>query len=86
MKKIFLAILFFATTTIALAQAEKQDDRQEVDLDKMQQEPQQPTQVNLERAVRIEAQRVQNEKAAAKAAKKRARKLAREKTKQTVVK
>jgi hypothetical protein len=85
MKKIFLALLFFATTTIALAQVEKQDDRQEVDLDKIQQEPQRPAQIAQERAVRVEAQRLQNEKTATKAAKKKARKSAREKAKQPVV-
>lgn len=81
MKKLFLAILFFATTTIAFAQAEKQDERQEVDLDKIQQEPQQPAQMDMERSARVVAQRLQNEKTAAKAAKRKARKLAREKAK-----
>jgi hypothetical protein len=85
MKKIVLALLFFATTTIAFAQVEKQDDRQEIDLDKIQQEPQQPVQIAQERAVRVEAQRLQNEKTATKTAKKKARKLAREKAKQPVV-
>jgi hypothetical protein len=82
MKNIYYALLFFATTTIAFAQVEKQDDRQEVDLDKIQQEPQRPAQVIMERAAKLEAVRLQNEKVLTKAAKKRARKEARVKARE----
>ncbi len=81
MKKIFLALLFFAGTTLALAQVDKVDDRQETDQDKIQQEPLLPAQINLERNSRIEMQRIQNEKAATK----RAKKIAREKAKENGV-
>lgn len=76
MKKLFLAMLFFAGTTITLAQVDKQEDRQENDQDKIQQEPQRPAQLNLERTTRIEAERIQNEKNAKRAAKKLAKKNA----------
>ena len=85
MKKLFLALLFFAGTAMALAQAEKQDDRQEVDQDKIQQEPQRTSQLQLERAARIEAQRLENERVAKKAVKRAARKAAKEKAKQAAV-
>ena len=41
-----LVILLFAGISIASAQVEKQDDRQENILDKIEQEPQRPTQVS----------------------------------------
>ncbi|MCZ8198208.1 MAG: hypothetical protein O9267_11435 [Flavobacterium sp.] len=82
MKKILLAILFFVGLTTMQAQTERQEERQENDLDKMQQEPPRPAQANMERAVRIEAQKKQNEKDA----KKRAKKLAKQKAKQPAVK
>ncbi len=81
MKKLFLALLFFAGTTVALSQVDKVDDRQETDQDKIQQEPLLPAQINLERNTRIETQRIQNEKSATK----RAKKLAREKAKEESV-
>ena len=76
MKKLILSLLFFAGTAIAVAQTEKQDNRQEADLDKMQQEPQRPTQVQQERAARIESERLHAEKVALKKAKKQAKKQA----------
>lgn len=85
MKKAMLVILFFAGITFSSAQVEKQDDRQENILDKIEQEPQRPTQVRLERSAKIEAQRIQDEKKAEKKAKRLARKLAREKARQPSV-
>ena len=35
MKKLFLCFIFFAGTVVATAQAEKQDNRQEADQDKI---------------------------------------------------
>jgi hypothetical protein len=57
MKKLFLPFLFFAGTMVVIAQAEKQDYRQEADQDKIQQEPQRPAQLNTERNARISAKR-----------------------------
>ncbi|WP_309613906.1 hypothetical protein [Flavobacterium sp.] len=85
MKKLFLGVLFFAGTTMALAQVEKQDDQQEAIHDKIEQESQPSAQVTQERNTRIEAQRIENEKAAKRAEKKVAKKLAREKAKQRAV-
>ncbi len=82
MKKILLTIFFFVGVTSMLAQTERQEERQENDLDKMQQEPPRPAQANMERAARIEAQKKQNEKAA----KKREKKLAKQKEEQQAVK
>jgi hypothetical protein len=62
MKKLWIAMLFFAGTTIALGQVERQDDRQENDQDKIDQQPQSPDQVLQERRARVEAQSVQYEK------------------------
>lgn len=69
MKKVLLTLLFVTSSTIALAQTEKQDDREETDQDKIQQEPQRPTQVDMERSIRIDAQRQLNEKRTKKIAK-----------------
>ncbi|WP_396146473.1 hypothetical protein [Flavobacterium sp.] len=89
MKKAMLMILLFAGISFSSAQVEKQDDRQENILDKIEQEPQRPTQVRLERASKIEAQRIhaekKDEKRAEKKAKRLARKLAREKARQPSV-
>jgi len=85
MKTAFLIILLFAGITMASAQVEKQEDRQENNLDKIEQEPQRPTQITVERASRIEAKGIQDEKNAEKKAKKIARKKARDKAKQPPV-
>jgi len=82
MKKAMLVILLFAGISFSSAQVEKDDDRQETILDKIEQEPQLPSQVTLERSAKIEAQRIQDEKRAEKKAKRLARKLAREKARQ----
>ncbi len=74
MKKLVLSFVFFAGTAIAVAQVEKESDRQEVDQDKIQQEPPRPAQMDQERAARIEAQRTYNLKIEKKKAKKLARK------------
>ncbi len=76
MKNLFLGMLFFAGTTMALAQADKQDDQQEVIQDKMEQEPLPPAQVRQERSARIEAQRIENERVVKKAEKKVAKRQA----------
>lgn len=81
MKKIILSLLFFAGTAMAVAQTEKQDNRQEADLDKMQQEPQRPTQVQQERAARIESERLRAEKVALKKSKKKSKKQAKKEAK-----
>ena len=78
MKKIFVSILFFVGIAVGIAQVEKEGDRQETDQDKIQQEPQRPVQIDQERAARIEAQLVYNEKNEKKKEKKLARKEARE--------
>ncbi len=85
MKTAFLVIFLFLGITMATAQVEKQDDRQENILDKIDQEPQQPSQITVERASRIEAKRTQDEKKAEKKAKKIARIQARDKAKQPPV-
>ncbi|KAB1157747.1 hypothetical protein [Flavobacterium luteum] len=85
MKTAFLVILLFLGITMATAQVEKLDDHQEIILDKIDQEPQQPSQISVERASRIEAKRTQDEKKAEKRAKKIARKQARDKAKQPPV-
>jgi hypothetical protein len=74
MKKLILSFVFFAGTAIAVAQVEKESDRQEVDQDKIQQESPHPAQRDQERAARIEAQRTYNLKIEKKKAKKLARK------------
>jgi hypothetical protein len=74
MKKLILSFVFFAGTAIAVAQVEKESDRQEVDQDKIQQELPRPAQMDQERAARIEAQRTYNLKIEKKKAKKLARK------------
>jgi hypothetical protein len=51
---------------VVIAQAEKQDNRQEADQDKIQQEPQRPAQLNTERNARISAQREEEERIAKK--------------------
>jgi hypothetical protein len=79
MKKLFLSMLFFAVTSICFAQVEKEDDRQENYLDKIEQEPQPPTQIEVERSARLEAKRLHDEKVAEKRAKRLARKEARTK-------
>ena len=73
MKKLLVLLFFVAGTSISLAQVEKLDSRQESDQDRIQQQPQLPAQVNMERNARIEAQRIQNEKDARKKAKKLAK-------------
>jgi hypothetical protein len=73
MKKLLFALLFFAGTTVAMAQVDKVDDQQENVQDKIQQEPQRPAQIDMERNARIEAQRIENERVAAKKAKKLAK-------------
>ena len=85
MKTAFLVILLFLGITMATAQVEKQDDRQENSIDKIDQEPQPPSQITVERASRIEAKRAQDEKKAEKKAKKIARIQARDKAKQPPV-
>jgi hypothetical protein len=80
MKKLFLSFIFFAGTVVAIAQAEKQDYRQEADQDKIQQEPH-PAQLNTERNARITAQREENERIAKKSRKKATKKLDKEKAK-----
>ena len=66
MKNLFISMLFLAGTSLLQAQTEKQDEQQESIQDKIQQEPPPNTQIDLERRSRIEAQRIQNEKAALK--------------------
>ncbi len=73
MKKLLFALLFFAGTTVAMAQVDKVDDHQENDQDKIQQEPQRPAQIDMERNARIDAQRIENERVATKKAKKLAK-------------
>ncbi len=85
MKIAFLVTMLFAGITMATAQVEKQDDRLENNLDKIEQEPQQPSQITVERTSRIEAKRLQDEKKAEKRAKKIARIQARDKAKQPPV-
>jgi hypothetical protein len=77
MKKVLLSLLFVTSSTVAFAQIEKRDDPQEIDQDKIQQEPQRPSQLEIERSIRIDGQRQQNEK--------RARKIAKRKSKTTIV-
>ncbi len=89
MKKAMLMLLLFAGISFSSAQVEKDDDRQENILDKIEQEPQRPAQVAFERDSRFEAKRIYNEKKAEKkakrVAKRLARKLAREKARQPSV-
>ena len=75
MKQLFLALLFCAGSTVALAQTSNQDDRQQADLDKIQQEQQLPAQLNMERNARITSQREHNEKIAKRKAKRKVKKL-----------
>lgn len=82
MKRILFPILFFAGIAVGIAQTDKEGNRQEADLDRLQQEPQRPTQVEQERAARIEAQRAYNEKVEKKRAKKIARIEERERAKE----
>ena len=86
MKTAFLVILLFVGITMATAQVEKQEEHQENILDKIEQEPPQPSQITVERASRIEAKRTQDEKKAEKRAKEIARIQARDKAKQSPVK
>ncbi len=64
MKKLFLAILFFAGSSLTYSQVEKLEDRQEQDQDKMQQLPDRPAQLDLERRILKDAQRNETEKKA----------------------
>ena len=77
MKKLFLSFLFFAGTAITFAQVDKDDDRQETDMDRLEQETQPPAQNNLEQNIRIESERAKNEKAAKELAEKEAKEKAR---------
>jgi uncharacterized protein YdeI (BOF family) len=74
MKKIILSMLFLAVTSISFAQEDRKVDQQENDQDKIQQEPQLPAQVTVERSARLEAKRLHDEKVADKRAKRLARK------------
>lgn len=76
MRKLLLVMLFFAGTTITIAQ----EDRQENDQDKIQQETPRPAQLNLERTSRIEAQSTKEEKIAKRGAKKLAKANAKQAT------
>ncbi len=78
MKKLFLGMLFFAGTTAALAQMEKQNNQQGAIQDKMEQEPQPSAQMTQERNARIEAQRLENLRVAKRAEKRAAKKQAKQ--------
>lgn len=61
MKKIFIAVAFFAGIGFASAQIDKDDNPQADIQDKIQQEPPRSTEIQQERAARIDAQRKKNE-------------------------
>jgi hypothetical protein len=55
MKKIFTAIAFFAGISFASAQIDKDDNPQADIQDKIQQDPPRPTETQMERAARVDA-------------------------------
>lgn len=60
MKKIFIAVVFFASMGIASAQVDKSDDLQ-TDQDQIQQQPPRSTQVQVEKSSKIEAEKRKND-------------------------
>ncbi|TPD70441.1 hypothetical protein [Flavobacterium microcysteis] len=61
MKKIFIAVAFFAGIGFASAQIDKDDNPQADIQDKIQQEPPRSTEIQQERAAKIDAERKKNE-------------------------
>lgn len=61
MKKIFIAIAFFAGIGFGSAQIDKDDNPQTDIQDRIQQEPPRPTQTQMERAARIDADKKKEE-------------------------
>ena len=61
MKKIFIAIAFFASIGFGSAQIDKDDNPQADIQDRIQQEPPRPTQTQMERAARIDANKKKEE-------------------------
>ncbi|MEZ0006552.1 hypothetical protein ABH942_001922 [Flavobacterium sp. 28YEA47A] len=61
MKKIFIAIAFFAGIGFASAQVDRDDNPQADIQDKIQQEPPRSTEIQQERAARIDAEKKKNE-------------------------
>lgn len=61
MKKIFIAIAFFAGIGFGSAQIDKDDNPQADIQDRIQQEPPRPTQTQMERAARIDADKKKEE-------------------------
>lgn len=60
MKKIFIAVALFASIGFASAQVDRSDDLQ-TDQDQIQQQPPRSTQVQVERASKIEAEKTKND-------------------------
>lgn len=60
MKKIFIAVAFFTAMGFASAQVDKNDDMQ-TDQDQIQQQPPRNTQVEIDRAAKIEAEKRKND-------------------------
>jgi hypothetical protein len=81
MKKLMIALLFFANIAFVTAQVDRTTENEESIQDKIQQEPPRPAQLNLERQSREEIKRVRNEKIEKKKADRLAKKKAKEKIK-----
>ncbi len=61
MKKIFIAIAFFAGIGFASAQVDKDDNPQADIQDKIQQEPPRSTETQVERAAKIDSEKKKND-------------------------